>query len=163
MKAGQLSLFDERLHQQLNKALTDIAWLKERLDTAKVEFRKLRDQQATAPCPQCQAFQQTVKDLTHQLTQAQRERDSERRWAEMWRGLLDLHRQEQFQGGHPPGSGPSRDHLTALLKVAHPDKWSQGQPATQLAHELSVAINALRAEAQGETEAGGKRTAPRAH
>jgi hypothetical protein len=36
------------------------------------------------------------------------------------------------------------DLLTRLLTVAHPDKWSQGQPATVLAHELTVAITALR-------------------
>ena len=31
-----------------------------------------------------------------------------------------------------------------LLTLAHPDRWSQGQPATELAHELAVAINAQR-------------------
>ncbi len=35
--------------------------------------------------------------------------------------------------------------LTSLLAVAHPDKWSQGQLATELAHELAVRLNALRA------------------
>jgi hypothetical protein len=48
----------------------------------------------------------------------------------------------------PPQSGLARDHLTALLALAHPDKWAQGQPATELAHELSVVITKLRA--QGE-------------
>ena len=31
-----------------------------------------------------------------------------------------------------------------LLTLAHPDRWNQGQPATELAHELAVAINAQR-------------------
>lgn len=35
--------------------------------------------------------------------------------------------------------------LRKLLALAHPDKWSQGQVATDLAHELTVAINAIRA------------------
>jgi hypothetical protein len=29
-------------------------------------------------------------------------------------------------------------------EVAHPDKWSQGQPASELAHELSLLINTMR-------------------
>jgi hypothetical protein len=37
--------------------------------------------------------------------------------------------------------------LTTLLKLAHPDLWSQGQPATELAHEITVALNRLREEA----------------
>jgi chromosome segregation ATPase len=28
-----------------------------------------------------------------------------------------------------------------LIKLCHPDKWSQGQPATELAHELMVLLN----------------------
>jgi hypothetical protein len=37
----------------------------------------------------------------------------------------------------------------ALLKelrlvLAHPDKWSKGQPATELAHEITVQLNQLR-------------------
>ena len=38
----------------------------------------------------------------------------------------------------------SKADLTKLLTLAHPDKWSQGQPATALAHELSVVINQMR-------------------
>lgn len=34
--------------------------------------------------------------------------------------------------------------LRRLLTMAHPDKWSQGQPATALAHEVTVALNTLR-------------------
>jgi hypothetical protein len=34
--------------------------------------------------------------------------------------------------------------LKSLLTLVHPDNWSQGQPATALAHELTVAINTLR-------------------
>jgi hypothetical protein len=34
--------------------------------------------------------------------------------------------------------------LKTLLTMAHPDKWSQDQPAIALAHELTVAINGLR-------------------
>jgi hypothetical protein len=34
--------------------------------------------------------------------------------------------------------------LTKLLTLAHPNKWSQGQPATDLAHEIAVTVNGLR-------------------
>ena len=34
--------------------------------------------------------------------------------------------------------------LTKLLTIAHPDKWAQGQPATELAHEMTLTINAIR-------------------
>jgi hypothetical protein len=48
-----------------------------------------------------------------------------------------------------PTATPSLEPtLKKLLTLAHPDKWSQGQDASQLAHELSVVINSLRAEVQ---------------
>ena len=34
--------------------------------------------------------------------------------------------------------------LRRLLALCHPDRWCQGQPATALAHELTVSLNALR-------------------
>ncbi len=34
--------------------------------------------------------------------------------------------------------------LRQLLALSHPDRWSVGQPATALAHEISVAVNGLR-------------------
>src|SRR5262249_6220802 len=41
--------------------------------------------------------------------------------------------------------GPALDDvLKQILALAHPDKWSQGQPATALAHELTIAVNRLR-------------------
>jgi hypothetical protein len=35
--------------------------------------------------------------------------------------------------------------LRQLLALAHPDKWAQGQDAKELAHEITVALNAKRA------------------
>jgi hypothetical protein len=35
-----------------------------------------------------------------------------------------------------------------LMAMAHPDKWSQGQPAAELAHTLAVELNRLRQEVQ---------------
>jgi hypothetical protein len=46
----------------------------------------------------------------------------------------------------PPGeAGQGPDTLwRKLLTLCHPGKWDQGQPATALAHELTVEINRLR-------------------
>lgn len=41
--------------------------------------------------------------------------------------------------------------LRQLLTLSHPDKWSQGQLATMLAHEMTTTINALRERLQGKT------------
>jgi hypothetical protein len=41
-------------------------------------------------------------------------------------------------------TGLDASTLRRLLALCHPDKWSQGQPATTLAHELTVHLNALR-------------------
>ena len=38
--------------------------------------------------------------------------------------------------------GDVQAFIRDLLKIAHPDKWSQGQLATELAHELSVQLTA---------------------
>jgi hypothetical protein len=38
------------------------------------------------------------------------------------------------------------DALMRLLALAHPDRWSQGQPASALAHELVLTINRMREE-----------------
>jgi hypothetical protein len=35
--------------------------------------------------------------------------------------------------------------LRQLLALAHPDRWAQGQAAKELAHEMTVALNAKRA------------------
>lgn len=47
---------------------------------------------------------------------------------------------------------PNQAHLTKalthLIAAAHPDRWAQGQPATALAHELTTALLALRAQIQ---------------
>lgn len=45
---------------------------------------------------------------------------------------------------HTRARGLGKEALTKLLTLCHPDRWSQGQPATALAHEMCVAINAMR-------------------
>jgi Topoisomerase DNA binding C4 zinc finger len=55
-----------------------------------------------------------------------------------WRHACDY-----WQAMAKRASAGDRD-LKNLLTLAHPDRWSQGQLAEELAHEMSVAINNLR-------------------
>jgi hypothetical protein len=76
-------------------------------------------------------------------------------WRTSWRRMTakaeDLEDQLKKAGIEPRlnyqwlDRGPTlEDVLKQLLAMAHPDKWSQAQPATALAHDLAVAINRLR-------------------
>jgi hypothetical protein len=60
------------------------------------------------------------------------------------RHVLDLHaklRQAEAQASTPGSTGTADKALIReLLILAHPDKWSQGQPATELAHEITVRL-----------------------
>lgn len=49
--------------------------------------------------------------------------------------------QAQVKSGLGGNQGGGSALLRELRKVAHPDKWSQGQLASDLAHELSVVLN----------------------
>jgi hypothetical protein len=56
---------------------------------------------------------------------------------------------EQLYSLRSSGRAPSETGLQVsmvrrLLGICHPDKWSQGQSATALAHELTVYLNAQR-------------------
>jgi hypothetical protein len=88
-------------------------------------------------------YQVRLEDAAHPLhTECQRltrEVDDLRRTLRQW--------VERTLGA--PERGAGKDVLTRLLVVAHPDKWSHPEAsALTLAHEISVAINQLRA--QGE-------------
>jgi hypothetical protein len=89
-------------------------------------------------------YQNKLDDMAHPLhTECQRlsrEVDDLRRTLRQW--------VERTLGA--PERGAGNDILTKLLVVAHPDRWSQGQPATELAHELAIQINALRARMGGQ-------------
>jgi len=39
--------------------------------------------------------------------------------------------------------------LKILLMISHPDRWSRGQPASELAHELTVFVNGAGARLEG--------------
>jgi hypothetical protein len=80
---------------------------------------------------------QEQKAHQHALTQLTEARGQ----AALWKACADL---AQLGSQTFPASPLSERTLKSLLAIAHPDKWSQGQPATELAHEIAVAINAAR-------------------
>jgi hypothetical protein len=139
--ASQLDLFGTDDQRQLR---AENAWLRQRLDNAKVEFRKLRADR--------DAWKNGHDAVKASWKQACGERDAlERRVSglqstcDFYKMLLDQHIRWGPTLGVPPLSRPD---LTQLIALCHPDKWSQGQPATELAHEITVALNALRARSE---------------
>ena len=131
-RQSQLDLFART--EKTRQLEEENAWLRARLDTAGEKYRELRD---------------TTEALEHERDEARRERDeakarlaSAEDMAKFW---------QHFAGAYSQGKRASvgahaalDTTLRHLLTVAHPDKWAQGQPAQELAHELTVAINGLR-------------------
>jgi hypothetical protein len=59
--------------------------------------------------------------------------------------LHRLHSMDNKPTPQPVDGGQVPETLwRKLLTLCHPDKWDQGQPATVLAHELTVELNRLR-------------------
>ena len=122
------------------------ASLEARLEKAKVEYRKLREERDRL-ATLAHMVQVREQDLSMQLFTVRQERDTAWQrlqhleiWAKTLEAMLARHQ-------HTPAPAPTLEPtLKKLLFVAHPDRWSQGQDASQLAHELSVVINQLRAE-----------------
>lgn len=87
-----------------------------------------------------QAAETRALELERDLLHAESMAESWRVLAERWR-YTDLAR--------PRHAMPSKEVLTHLVQLCHPDRW-QGQPAETLAHEMAVAINALRSSKGGQ-------------
>jgi hypothetical protein len=109
----------------------EIAWLRGRLATFKAEYRTLRDARAQ----EVRALTQARDTALQRIAQL----EGNIRLLEAATALYRL------SGAQDASDTPVRGRdLTRLLALAHPDKWSQGQPATALAHELAIAIQQLR-------------------
>ena len=52
-------------------------------------------------------------------------------------------------GGRAPAPPGWERTLKYLLTISHPDRWAQGQPAVEVAHALTIAVNAIRAQLEG--------------
>lgn len=124
--------------------------LRARLEQAKTVFREQEARYASLVL----AYEEERKNRIHYEDRATRLGND---WSAMYDKAKDLEDQLK-RAGIPPrphyqwlDRGPSLpDILTALLTLAHPDKWSQGQPATALAHELTLAINKVRQQGRGQ-------------
>ena len=65
--------------------------------------------------------------------------------ARTWQVQVQLLRRTDLPA---PRLTPSKDVLTDLLVLAHPDKW-HGQSAEVLAHEISIVLNDIRSSRLG--------------
>lgn len=132
----QMSLFSAEaeekrtLQEAYNLLCHDYRSVEARLEKAKVEYRKVQEERAA---------------LRAKVDQLRRERDSAQLETRHWKAMYDIALMLR-----PPASAPAalalEPTLKRLLTIAHPDRWQRGQSAAELAHELTVTINRLRAE-----------------
>ena len=140
----QLDFLSGPERQELEQLRVENAALRARLGVAKHAFRTLRTERDTwknghdtaaailaRRTEECAELQRQVGRLQIAI-----------RCLESTVSLLQSLSSSSQQG---PVPALRREDLTQLLVLAHPDKWSQGQPATELAHELAVVVNSLRA------------------
>jgi hypothetical protein len=104
-----------RLAEELAQANTHVRWMHERLVVFTAENPELAEENA--------------RRYAHVEAEERRRRLAELR-EEMDRNIAEI------TGRAPTSPVPVRE----LIKLCHLDKWSQGQPATELAHELMVIL-----------------------
>jgi|RhiMethySRZTD1v2_1073278.scaffolds.fasta_scaffold1341387_1 hypothetical protein len=131
----QLNLFDAALHEQVQRLSALVATL----EGANGDLER------------------TNQGLTHQVESLQRtvqrlevERHTWRIQAQAWRQIAETGALAQRQAPRTATPATLEPLLKRLLRLAHPDKWSQGQPASALAHELAIAINDVRTHLEGQ-------------
>jgi len=120
------------LQEHFDLLCHDYRYVETRLETARAEYRKLREER--------DALQREQTQLRHERDAAQ---TSARHWQAMYEIAVML---------RSPAREPATEALEPIMKklltTCHPDKWSQGQDASALAHELTVVINRLRERGQ---------------
>jgi hypothetical protein len=129
-----------------------ITALSRRLERAKVAYRTLRQElghvqgqladawaELEARLDDLRAARKETRALQDALAAAQRD-------IRLWRSLADL---ADLVSGSTPATPATDRVLKQLIRMAHPDKWSAGQPASALAHEITVALNAAREQVEG--------------
>jgi chromosome segregation ATPase len=156
----QLDLFGPAHVRKLQAENTE---LKETLAYARTEYRKRREEIAAleAANAECQALldlqgkeyqllEAETRRLRQALTAKEQELGTAQHNARYWQAKYDIEHRvrgyEARQAQTTPRAPTLEPSLKKLLTIAHPDRWQRGQPAAELAHELSVAINSLRAE-----------------
>ena len=123
-------------HRQLNDLYEELVQTQDDRDMWRSAFR---EQEGAS-----NAAQATIRLLTSQLETARAHASifqNQLRTSEILRELQG----DRYQT--TPGARPSwLDHaLRDLIVLAHPDKWSQGQAATELGHQVLLELNTLRA------------------
>jgi chromosome segregation ATPase len=90
-------------------------------------------------------LQQQHKGLRSDLARVERERNKAQEELEDVKGYEWIYREmrRRLTGSKSPEGSIAPEVLMELIKLCHPDRWSQGQPATELAHEIMVRLTAL--------------------
>jgi len=127
--------------------------LREERDSLGAAYGELQDRYETL-WREARDLRQDLARARRQLDDCRRARDAALNNLTFWQGIAASWERQvdllQALAGHAQAAPipPTPDLLfKRLLALVHPDKWAQGQPATTLAHELTVLINHVR---QGE-------------
>ena len=130
-----------------------ITALRRRLERAKAAYRALRQERDHVQGQLADAWEELEARLDDLRAARKETRALERALADarqdarLWRGLFAL---AGGRAGRAPTT-PAQAHVfTDLIALAHPDKWSQGQPATALAHEITLALLEARQHLEGQ-------------
>jgi predicted nuclease with TOPRIM domain len=113
--------------QQLSQLQREHNALQGRHKRLRADFERIQEQH--------KALKRDHARLTADFEHVQRELDEERNIA--W--YKDLVRRRLSDSQSPEETIPEEVRKD-LIKLCHPDKWSQGQPATELAHEITVKL-----------------------
>jgi hypothetical protein len=116
-----------------------VQWMRAKISALQDELTHTRDQRDSAT----EAYEQAI----HHCAALRQERDRYQREAGAWKTFIERMGLHLHSNETAPALWIAKQ-LTQLLAVAHPDKWNQGQPAAMVAHEVTVAINALRQQVQ---------------
>jgi hypothetical protein len=139
----QQSLFHER-YKTYDTLQAEHATLTAEVMRLKSEVKKWQKYSRQRRLERDQALRVKRDDPTHPLAQAYHEARKE---VEHLRTMLrnKFWEQMSWPGTRPqaPGRAWTADALKHLLTVAHPDKWSAGQSALDLAHEITVVLTRL--------------------
>ena len=114
-----------RLHEDITRLWATVATLSEDCDRIQTDLAQA---------------QAEITRLTSALVQAHAALEAAR-----WREAALLLQRHVPSPGEMVARDTLDSELRRLVTMAHPDKWSQGQLAQALAHDITVALNALRA------------------
>jgi chromosome segregation ATPase len=94
----------------------------------------------------CELWQEDLRDMRKQRNALKDENVNLMRQIALLQAEVCMLQLRRYMQESPVMDGTTSDqHLLKKLAIlCHPDKWSAGQPATELAHEMMVEINRIR-------------------